>query len=305
MAALARSDPAALDRVVAKAQAPDALLDETNVAYAFGAELAKAPLPIPDGSTPLALTSGTVKFGPLAIALPHGRATISASLDLRRLALETRLALASDAAGLKFWSGPPPTATLIVEDALETQKRRLDVAALSAGLASQAIARETDRIAALDADIRERAFFNRRLKGERFMDRRAAEIEDWRVEQARLKGLTEHLAAEREAAAEKAAAEKAAAERAAAEKAAEEKAAASEKAAAEKAALQPELPPDLPADGAPIAKSPAASSDSSGRADQLGVNAPPAVAPTPPVRPKPRAPAERAAPADPTASGLY
>ena len=93
------------------------------------------------------------------------------------------------------------------------------------------------------------------------MDRRAAELEDWRVEQARLKGLTEHLAAEREAAAEKAAAEKAAAERAAAEKAAEEKAAASEKAAAEKAALQPELPPDLPADGAPIAKSPAASSE--------------------------------------------
>ena len=69
--ALARSDPAALDRVVAKAQAPDALLDETNLAYAFGAELAKAPLPIPDGATPVALTSGTAKFGPLAIALPH------------------------------------------------------------------------------------------------------------------------------------------------------------------------------------------------------------------------------------------
>jgi hypothetical protein len=303
-AALARSDPAALDRVVVKAQAPDALLDETNLAYSFGAELAKAPLPIPEGSTPLALTSGTVKLGPLAIALPHGGAAASASLDLRRLALETRLTLASDAAGLKFWSGPPPTATLIVEDALETQKRRLDVAALSAGLASQAIARETDRIAALEADIRERAFFNRRLKGERFMDRRAAEVEDWRVEQARLKGLAEHLAAEREAAAEKAAAEKAAAEKAAEEKAAAEKAA-SEKAAAEKAALQPELPPDLPADGAPILKPPTASGDSSGRADQLGVNAPPAVAPAPPVRPKPRTPAERAAPADPTASGLY
>ncbi len=308
-AALTRSDPAALDRVVAKSQAPDALLDETNIGYAFSAELAKAPLPIPDGSAPVALTSGAVKLGPLAIPLPHGLATASASFDLRRLALETRLAFASDAAGLKFWSGPPPTATLTVEDALETQKRRLDVAALSAALASQAIARETDRIASLEADIRERAFFNRRLKGERFMDRRAAEVEDWRVEQARLKGLAEHLAAEREAAAEKAAAEKAAADRAAAEKAAEEKAAAekaaSEKAAAEKAALQPELPPDLPADGGPIAKPPMTSSNSSGRADQLGVNSPPAVAPTPPVRPKPRPPAERAAPADPTASGLY
>ena len=47
----------------------------------------------------------------------------------------------------------------------------IDVSPLSAGLATQAIARESDRIAALDADIRERAFFNRRLKGEQFMDR--------------------------------------------------------------------------------------------------------------------------------------
>jgi hypothetical protein len=305
-AALAQSDPAALDRVVAKAQAPDAPLDETNIAYAFGIELNKAPLPIPNGTTPVALTSGTLKFGPLAIPRPRGEAILGASLDLRRLALETRLALASTAADLKFWSGPPPSATIMVDDALDAQKRRLDVSALSAGLATQAIARESERIAALEADIRERAFFNRRLKGERFMDRRAAEIEDWRVEQARLKGLAEHLAAEKEAAAERAAAEKAAAEKAAAEKAAAEKAAAekaaaekaaAEKAAAEKAASEPELPPDL----APNSRL----KDSSVRADQLGVNAAPADAPIPPSKPKPHSAPEHAAPADPSASGLY
>jgi len=147
------------------------------------------------------------------------------------------------------------------------------------------------RIAALEADIRERAFFNRRLKGERFMDRRAAEIEDWRVEQARLKGLAEHLAAEKEAAAERATAEKAAAEKAAAEKAA------AEKAAAEKATSEPELPPDLAPNSG--------SKDSSVRADQLGVNAPPADAPIPLSRPKPHSAPEHAAPADPSASGLY
>jgi hypothetical protein len=130
-AALARSDPAALDRVVAKAQAPDALLDETNLGYAFGVELAKAPLPIPDGPTPVALTSGTVKLGPLSIALPHGEATLGARLDLRRMALENRLALGTDAAGLQFWSGPPPSVVVTVEDALETQKRRFDVGVLS------------------------------------------------------------------------------------------------------------------------------------------------------------------------------
>ena len=45
----------------------------------------------------------------------------------------------------------------------------------------------------MEADIRERAFFNRRLKGERFMDRRRQEIEDWEVEQQRLKGQADRL----------------------------------------------------------------------------------------------------------------
>ena len=96
---------------------------------------------------------------------------------------------------MKFWSGPPPSATVAVDNVLEAPKRQLDVSSLSAALAAQAIARETDRIATMEADIRERAFFNRRLKGERFMDRRQQEIEDFEVEQARLKGLAEHLRA--------------------------------------------------------------------------------------------------------------
>jgi hypothetical protein len=299
-ASLARSDPIALDRVVARAQAPDALLDETNLAYALGNELNRGPLPIPDGSAPIALNAGELKFGPMTIAQPRGGATLSGALDLRRLAFETRLATASSASGLKFWTGPPPSATVEVQDAPNGEKRRIDVSSLSAALATQAIARESERIAALDADIRERAFFNRRLKGEQFMDRRAAEIEDWRAEQARLKGLTEHLQAER-AAAEKAAAAKAAAEKAAAEKAASEKAAA-EKAAAEKAAAEKAVAQKAAADkaaaeilGLPLESVPAAQFPATSEADELGANAP-----TPPRRPK-----QRAAPADPTQSGLY
>ncbi len=339
--ALSRSDPAAVDRVVAREQAADAQLDETNVAYALGAELDKGPLSIPDGAAPIALSAGVIKFGPITIARPRGDAALTGSLDLRRFALNTRLAITSAAAGLKFWSALPPSATVTVEDALEAPKRQLDVGALAAGLATQAIARESDRIANLEADIRERAFFNRRLKGERFLDRRAAEIEDWKAEQERLKGLSERLAAERaeaqkaaeQAAAEKAAAERAAAERAAAEKAAAEKAAA-EKVAAERAALEraaaekaeadraaekraaaekaeadkerptlrPELPPELPPESAPIPQPPA--SDSAIRGDEFGVNSSPH-APLPPARPKPRPPTDHTTAPDPTASGFY
>ena len=277
--------------MVARAQTPDALLDETNIAYALANELAKAPLPIPDGSTPTSLSAGVMKVGPIAIAGPRGGATLSADLDLRKLVVETKLAINSSAADLKFWSGPPPSAKIDVENALEAPKRQLDVSSLSAALAAQAIARETDRIAALEADIRERAFFNRRLKGERFMDRRQKEIEDWRAEQARLKGLTEHLRDEEEA-------EKAAELEAAEKKAAQ---AAADKAAAEKAAAETAgaVKGETPESGPAAAKAPIAPASAPPKSDELGANAPFSPAPTPPIRPKARAPA------DPTQGGLY
>ena len=65
--------------------------------------------------------------------------------------------------------------------------RRIDDAALVAGLSSQAIARESDHIAAVEADIRERAFFNRVIKTEQYLDMRDREVKAYRAEQARLK----------------------------------------------------------------------------------------------------------------------
>ena len=295
-AALARSDLSALDRVVAKAQTPDAPLDETNIAYAFGNELGKAPLPIPDGSTPASLSAGVMKLGPIAIGGPRGDARLTADLNLRKLAVETKLVISSSAADLKFWSGSPPSATVDVQDALEAPRRQLDVSSLSAGLAAQAIARETDRIAALEADIRERAYFNRRLKGERFLDRRQEEIQDWEGEQERLKGLSEHLRVEEEAdKAELEAADKAA--QAAADKAAAEKADAEKAAAQNAGAVKADTPESGP--GA-SAKAPLPPASNAARSDELGANAPSPAAPAPPVRPK-----ARSTPGDPTQGGLY
>ena len=73
-AELKRSDPAGLDRVIARAQAPEAQIDETNVAYQLGNELDRAALPVPDGPTPVSLNAGTIKIGPLPVAEPHGEA---------------------------------------------------------------------------------------------------------------------------------------------------------------------------------------------------------------------------------------
>ncbi|HTZ67245.1 MAG TPA: hypothetical protein VMB83_07220 [Roseiarcus sp.] len=291
-AALARSDSAALERVVAKAQTPDAPLDETNIAFAFGNELNRAPLAIPDGSAPLSLSAGVVKIGPIKIPGGGGEGALSADLDLRKLVAEARLALTLSASDLKFWSGPPPSAAVAIENALDAPKRQIDVSALSAGLAARAIARETDRIAAMEADIRERAYFNRRLKGERFMDRRRQEIEDWQVEQERLKGQAERLHDLEEA--EKAA-EIEAAKRAAADKAAE-KAEPNQGAADKAQAVKTDTPGNATAAPAkaPFAPAPAPNSD------QVGANAPSSAAPAPPPRPK-----LRPTQVDPTPGKLY
>jgi hypothetical protein len=274
--------------VVAKAQTPDAPLDETNIAFAFGNELNRAPLAIPDGSAPLSLSAGIMKIGPIKIPEGRGDGALSADLDLRTLATETRFTLTSSASDLKFWSGPPPSAGVMVDNALDAPKRQIDVSTLSAALAAQAIARESDRISAMEADIRERAFFNRRLKGERFMDRRQQEIQDWEVEQARLKGQAEHLRSleQAEKAAEAEAASRAA-EAAAAQKAEEEKGAADNADAAKVGeGGQPTKAPFAPA---PAPKS-----------DQVGANGPGPAAPTPPPRPK-----ARPKQVDPAPGGLY
>ena len=185
-ASIPRLDPGALGRVMAKAQAPDATIDETNVARALTLELDRRSLAIPDGAATATLNSGVLRVGPIAIAEPSGRATITGDFDLRSLNLQVRTMFEEARAG-KFWSGPLPSATVSIRSAMDTPPRQIDVAGLVAGLATQAIARESDRIAGLEADMRERAYFNRVLKADRFLSGRAAEIAAYEAEQERLK----------------------------------------------------------------------------------------------------------------------
>ena len=79
------------------------------------------------------------------------------------------------------WKGPWPLL-----------ERRVDAAALASGLAAAGIARESERLAALDADIRERAFFNRRLKAaeqERERDRQRQIAEQQALDEEKRKAL--------------------------------------------------------------------------------------------------------------------
>ena len=182
---LPRLDADALDRILARTDSADALIDETNIQHALAVELDKQPLPLPDGVVPLSLASGALRAGP--VRAPGGRsASISGGYDLRSGDATAVVAFSSDKAG-KFWSGPPPALTVALGGPPDAPTRRIDDASLVAGLAAQAIARESDRIAALEADIRERAYFNRRMKAETFLEQRRREIAAYEEDQQRLK----------------------------------------------------------------------------------------------------------------------
>jgi hypothetical protein len=184
--AIPRLDPNALNRVMAKTETPDAPIDETNIAHSLSLELDRQPLALPDGAATAILNSGVLRVGPIHLAEPNGTALATGDFDLRSLSLDIRTVFEEARSG-KFWSGPPPSATVSLRGGPDGFQRNIDVTSLAAGLAAQTIARESDRIAALEADLRERAYFNRRLKAEQFLSQREAEIAAFKVEQERLK----------------------------------------------------------------------------------------------------------------------
>ena len=194
---VARLDPAALSRVMAKAENPDMLIDETNLVHTLGLELDKQSLQTPDLTLGATIGSGVLRLGAVKLDAPSGQVATSAEFDIKTFGLDLR-SVFTEAKGGKFWSGPPPSATVVVHSALDSPSRRIDASLLAAGLAAQAIARESDRIASLEADLRERAFFNRRLKADRFEARREAELAAFATEQARARGetLRAHVEAE-------------------------------------------------------------------------------------------------------------
>ena len=181
-----RLDQGAVGRVVERAQSSDYPIDQTNIDHALDLEFSKQPLRIPDADAPASLTAGVVHVGPFEVRDAGDQAKIEASFDIRSLALEIRAAF-SELRTTTFWSGAPPTVAVVLKGPLEAPTRQIDSSLFVAGLSAQAIARETDRIAALESDIRERAFFNRRLKADQFLRRRELELAAYALEKARQK----------------------------------------------------------------------------------------------------------------------
>ena len=195
-AELPRLDPGALDRVVAAAQANGFDIQNADIDHMLAAEMDRKPMKIADQSAPAALSAGVLRVGPLAAADQTGDAKVQASLDLRSFDLDIRAAISEKQAPKQFWSGPPPAIAVALKGRVGALARDIDAASLANGLEAQAIARETERIAEFEADVRERAFFNRRLKAAHFMRQRELELQAYAAAQAQLKSEAERLRVE-------------------------------------------------------------------------------------------------------------
>jgi hypothetical protein len=81
---------------------------------------------------------------------------------------------------LDGWDEPPPIVTLLWRNGA----RRIEAEGLTQALLLRALAREVERKAAFDADVRERAAFNRRAKADKFIARRRKEEADFLADRA-------------------------------------------------------------------------------------------------------------------------
>ncbi|HLW92453.1 MAG TPA: AsmA family protein [Roseiarcus sp.] len=266
-AELRRLDPDALSRVVAAAQAPDFELEQIDLVRLLARELDRRAMRIVDAAAPASLTAGVIRAGPFDAKRAEGEATAQIGFDLRDLGLDIHVAV-NEKQAPKFWNGAPPAIAVALEGAPGALTRKIDAASLSNGLEAQAITRESERIADVEADIRERAYFNRVLKASRAMRQRELDLEAYAADQARLRSEIDRHRVEE-------AALRAADERKAADEA---------RKALEDARKASDISPPLPPDASPAA--PAAPSIIA-----------PAVAPSPPPRPR--------TPPDPTAGGIY
>ena len=173
---LPQADPAAPARVIAEAEAGKLYISENDFLGALRRELDKAPLALPTRDLEARIAGGVVRLS---------ASDVSAALDLRRMALEARVDLPVGDLP-KDWSEASPRVAMVWRGPLGAPQRELDAGLFINGLAVRAIARESARIEALEADLRERAFFARRKRGLDFLARREREVAAFLAEQARL-----------------------------------------------------------------------------------------------------------------------
>lgn len=186
---IAGADPGALTRVVAMSDKKGFTIDQQSIVNALSAELAKGPLRLGARAFDLSAAGGMVRLASQRAgsnAAHDTQADISLAIDLRAQRMRERIRLSNEAAP-EDWPVPtPPHIAIVLKESLSggAPSRSIEAGEAVSDLSARAIAHETARISALEADIRERAFFDRRLKGLRFMRKRERQEAAYEAQQA-------------------------------------------------------------------------------------------------------------------------
>ena len=189
---IAGADPAAMQRVLRATDAEKLELTESGVRAALRKQFAAAPLAFKQKKFAITIAGGTARLETAkSLALPGGTdGELSATFDLRAMKGQARLDLIARKRP-KDWNGALPSVSLERVLQPKTSKpantgTRIVAASFVNGVSARAIVREVARMEALEFDIRERAYFNRRVKSAEFLARRRDELAAYRIEQARL-----------------------------------------------------------------------------------------------------------------------
>lgn len=172
--ALKRLDVAAIDKVEPEVEAGLAL-EAPKVAEAIARGLDGADLAISRATAPFTISAGVARTGGLTVDSAAARIGGGASLDLKRLVLDADLTLQPK-------RPEAPQIGVSFEGPLADPKRRIDATGFTGWLTVRAVERETRRIDAMEADIKQRAAVARQRAEE---ERKRADEEKKRLEEER------------------------------------------------------------------------------------------------------------------------
>jgi hypothetical protein len=164
-------------------------LEAPKIAGVLERGLGGADLAFDQATAPFTISGGVIRSGAFVNESATARLGGGFTLDLGRLALDADLTLAPR-------RPDAPQIGVSFEGPLAAPRRRLDVTAFTGWLSVRAVERETKRIEAMEAEMREKA----RLARERAEEERRRLEEERRVaEEARIKAEAERRKREAEA----------------------------------------------------------------------------------------------------------
>jgi hypothetical protein len=166
---LTHIDPAALARLVApkpNENAGQEAISQDGLRRRLDSALKNDSWYIGAARAPIAITGGVLRLALPDMQNSGTNLTSRIAIDLRTMILDARASLRL-AIRPKDWVGELPQAQIAWQGPVMSAERRVDVGILANSLAQRSLTREIERIDAFESDIRERAFFARRLRWER------------------------------------------------------------------------------------------------------------------------------------------